>query len=213
MKKGTRTASKRKQAHRRVASSHAARYIELPIDEVFEDLDNENDHPDDQIVLLRASVREFGQVEDVLIDRNHKLVAGNGLHRAMKLEGCQTISCKYTDLTGARRSAYRVGTNQLARLSSFNPDKLQLTASAISKEMGVSFDPSFIGFDRAEWEMILSGNDWHGKTIDPDRIPPYDEQSETVLIKIADVQARHKKKILGLVNVALEGTEYVARAY
>lgn len=205
--------SKRKQAHRRVARQSASQYVVLPIDEALDDPNNENDHSDEQIVMLRASIRLFGQVEDVLIDRNHMLVAGHGIKRAMKLEGCKTISCKYTDLSGARRSAYRAGANQLARLSTFDPGKLQLTLQEISTEMGTEFDPSAIGFEEAEWRMILAGQNWHGKTIDPDAIPDYSPAQETVLIKIEDVRPSHKKRILGLVNSALEGTEYEARAY
>jgi hypothetical protein len=202
-----------KDARRRVASQLNSQYVTLPIDEVLDDENNENEHSDEQIVMLRASVREFQQVEDVLITADRRLVAGHGIKRAMKLEGFKTISCKVTTLTGARRSAYRVGTNQLARLSHFDPEKLRLSARSISEEMGVAFDPNFIGFDPREWELILTGRDWHGTSIDPAAIPEYDPDSETFLIKIEGVLATDKETVLTRVGRALKGTQYEARVY
>jgi hypothetical protein len=162
---------------------------------------------------MRASVREFGQVEDALVDVNNMLVGGHCLKQALKLEGRKTISCKVTTLEGARRSAYRVGTNQLARLSHFDPERLRLTANEIAGEMGVSFDPSFIGFDQKEWELILTGLDWHGHSIDPNSIPDYDPDQEKFLIKIPDIVAADKETILTKVGRALKGTNYEARVY
>jgi hypothetical protein len=201
-----------KEARRRT-SKQSGDYIELPIDKVLDDPNNENDHTDEQLVLLRASIREFGQIEDVLISRNNMLVAGHGIKQAMKLEGKKTISCKYTDLDGAKRSAYRVGANQLARLSHFDPTKLRLTAQEISAEMGEEFDPNFIGFGQSEWELILSGQDWHGKSIDPATIGDYDPDKETFLIKIENVTAADKEAVLTRLTRALKGTTYEARAY
>jgi hypothetical protein len=201
------------KARKRTARQNKSVYVTLPIDEVIDDPNNENDHTEEQIVMLRASVREFGQIEDVLIDKNQCLVAGHGIKRAMKLEGYKTISCKVTTLEGAKRSAYRVGANQLARLSHFDPTKLRLTASEISQEMGVSFDPNFIGFDSAEWDLILSGQDWHGKSIDPSTISEYDPDAETFLIKIENISAADKEPVLSKVSRALKGTSYEARVY
>ena len=200
-------------ARRSVARQHKGRYVILPIDDALDDPDNENEHSDEQLIMMRASVREFGQIEDALIDKNNRLVGGHCLKRALKLECFKTISCKITTLEGARRSAYRVGTNQLARLSHFNPEKLQITAREISEEMGVSFNPFFVGFTKDDWELILTGKDWHGTPLDLDSIPDYDPDSETFLIKIENIKPSDKDTILQRVGRALRGTEYEARAY
>jgi hypothetical protein len=80
--------------------------------------------------------------------------------------------------------------------------------------MGIeAFDPNFIGFDQKEWELILSGKEWHGHAIDPSKIPDYDPDSETFLIKIENVTAADKESVLSRITRVLKGTQYEARAY
>lgn len=188
-------------------------YVVLPIDEVTDDPRNENFHSDGQRILLRASVRLYGQIEDILIDRKKMCIAGHGIKQAMKDEGHTHISCKYSDLKGAKRSAYRVATNQLARLSHFDTALYEANVREISAEMGKDFDPSWLGLETSEWEHLLHGDSWHGKTIDADTIGDYDAGKETFLIKIEGVGASDKEDVLLRITRALKGTSYEARAY
>lgn len=130
-------------------------YVVLSIDEVTDDPANENLHPDSQIVLLRASIRLYGQQEPILIDRKKMCIAGHGIKQAMKLEGETHIECKYSDLKGAERAGYRIAANQLGRLSHFDPELLRTNVFAISREMKVSFDPALLGFEPNELKRIL----------------------------------------------------------
>jgi hypothetical protein len=208
----TRT-SKKKRSAAGAHTERGQRYIELPIDEVKDDPRNENVHTDEQIVLLRASIRLYGQEEDILIDRNNVCIAGHGIKRAMQLEGCKTISCKYSDLKGAKRAAYRIAANQLARLSHFDPRLLEKNARQISKQMGKEFEPSWLGLEPAEWQAILDGHNWKGRSVDPTAIGDYDPEQETFLIKIENVLAADKDSVLQRLSRALKGTSYEARAY
>lgn len=198
----------------KTSNSKRSGYIMLPIEQIKDDPKNENVHTDEQINMLRASIRSFGQPEDVLIDRRNMLISGHGIKRAMLLEGKTEISCKYSNLKGARRDAYRIAANQLARLSYFDPELFETNARAIASEMGKEFDPAFLGLLDAEWQQIASGQQqWQGRTLDPDSIGDYDPNQETFLIKIESVKAADKVTVLARVGRALKGTEYEARAY
>lgn len=190
-----------------------SQYVTLPIDEVLDDPRNENVHTDAQMIMLRASIRLYGQVEDVLIDRKKMCIAGHGIKQAMKDEGHTHISCKYSDLKGAKRSAYRIATNQLARLSHFDHALYEANAREIAEEMGKAFDPSWLALETSEWEHLLHGDKWHGKTLDESTIGDYDPDQETFLIKIEKVTAADKDDVLARITRALKGTSYEARAY
>jgi hypothetical protein len=58
------SSSQLKDARQRAARQRKSAYVKLAIDEVLDDENNENDHSEEQIVMLRASIREFGQVEE-----------------------------------------------------------------------------------------------------------------------------------------------------
>lgn len=147
-------------------------YVLLSIDEVLDDPSNENLHPESQIVLLRASIRLYGQQEPILIDRNNMCIAGHGIKQAMKLEGKTDIECKYSNLKGAHRAGYRIAANQLARLSHFDPELLRDNVLAISQQMKVKFDPAFLGFEPGELKQILGENSVDLEGLE---FPEYDE--------------------------------------
>jgi hypothetical protein len=188
-------------------------YVLLPIDEVLDDPGNENVHPPEQIELLRASIRLFGQQEDVLIDRKHVIVAHHGVKLAMKLEGHTHVRCKYSDLKGADRAAYRICANATARQSYFDQEKLLINVGGIREEKGDEFHPEMLGMGAGQFDALMSGSDWGGKTADGESIGDYDPASETFLIKIPNVAARDKDEVLARLARALEGTGYEASAY
>lgn len=126
----------------------------LPIDEPIDDEKNENVHPPEQHVRLRASIRIYGQQESILIDKNKKIIGGHGIREAMKAEGYTHIRCEYSNLEGAKREGYRIVTNQLARLSHFDPKKLAINIGDIIKSAGAKFNPQWLAMSQAELDKI-----------------------------------------------------------
>ena len=203
-------------AHKSIPPTRKARasYVELPITEVKDDPNNENVHTDEQLVMLRASIRMYGQEEDILIDRKHVCIAGHGIKQAMLLEGCKTISCKYSDLKGAKRAGYRIAANQLERLSHFDPLLLERNVRAISKEMGNNFDPELLAMTQAEYDSLFHPQEWKSRlAINPDSIGDYDPADEVHTIKINGVKASDKEGVMTRVVRALRGTGYEAQLY
>ncbi|HEY9282332.1 MAG TPA: hypothetical protein VIP46_02660 [Pyrinomonadaceae bacterium] len=188
-------------------------YVLLPIDEVLDDPANENVHTEEQIELLRASIRLYGQQEPVIIDRNRVIIAHHGVKLAMKLEGRTHVECRYSDLKGADRAGYRIAANATGRLSFFDDVKLRSNVAGIREEKGDEFHPELLGMGGEQFGALMSGANWGGPTKDQNSIGDYDPNAETYLIKIPNVTAEHKDDVLARIRAALEGTGYEAAAY
>lgn len=95
---------------------------------------NYNRHPDSQIQALRKSLRTFGQVRSIVVQRNgdgHLIVAGEGIATAARLEGIETLWADVipADWPPQRVTAYLAADNELARES--EPELEQLEALAV----------------------------------------------------------------------------------
>ena len=72
-------------------------------------------HSPEQIKKLRASLREFGFVNPVIIDREFNVIAGHGRIMAAKEENIPEVPCVYADhLTEAQKKAYIIADNRMA---------------------------------------------------------------------------------------------------
>ena len=78
-------------------------------------INNARTHSPEQIKKLRASLREFGFVNPVIIDQNYNVVAGHGRLMAAREEGFTEVPCVLVDyLTDAQRKAYILADNRSA---------------------------------------------------------------------------------------------------
>ena len=59
----------------------------VPIDKLVPYVNNARTHSADQIMKLRSSLREFGFINPVIIDRDYGVIAGHGRLMAAKEEG------------------------------------------------------------------------------------------------------------------------------
>lgn len=71
---------------------------EVPLKRLKAHPENYQEHPDDQIAHLRASIRKFGPFRNAVIAREDTLLAGHGITKAARLEGYETWPCKRYDL-------------------------------------------------------------------------------------------------------------------
>lgn len=78
-------------------------------------VNNARTHSPDQILKLRSSLREFGFVNPVIIDKNFGIIAGHGRVMAAKEENIEEVPCVLVDyLTEAQKKAYIIADNKLA---------------------------------------------------------------------------------------------------
>ena len=64
---------------------------------------NSRTHSKEQIKKLQASLREFGFVNPILIDRKYNIIAGHGRVLAAKEDGLETVPCVFVDHFGVKR--------------------------------------------------------------------------------------------------------------
>ena len=79
----------------------------VPITKLVPYINNARTHSPEQIQKLRSSLREFGFINPVIIDRDYGVIAGHGSILAAKEEGISEVPCVFADhLTEAQKKAY-----------------------------------------------------------------------------------------------------------
>ena len=79
----------------------------VPIEKLVPYVNNARTHSPEQIMNLRSSLREFGVINPVIIDRDYGVIAGHGRIAAAKEEGISEVPCVFADhLTKAQKKAY-----------------------------------------------------------------------------------------------------------
>ncbi len=78
-------------------------------------VNNARTHSPEQLTKLRSSLREFGFINPVIIDRDFNVIAGHGRIAAAKEEGMEEVPCVFVDyLTEAQKKAYILADNRMA---------------------------------------------------------------------------------------------------
>ena len=105
---------------------------------------NSRKHPERQIEKLVQSIKEFGFVNPVVIDKNMEIVAGHGRLEAAKRLSLKEVPCiRVENLTEAQIKAFRILDNRIQDISSFDES---LVAEELA-ELRPEVDLEEIGFD------------------------------------------------------------------
>ena len=111
-------------------------------------VNNARTHSSEQINKLRSSLREFGFINPVIIDRDLNVIAGHGRIEAAKAEGISEVPCVFADyLTEAQKKAYILADNRMAMDAGWDEELLRVEIEALQAE---SFDVGLTGFDESE---------------------------------------------------------------
>ncbi len=122
----------------------------VPVVEITPDARNARKHSDEQIKELRRSLREFGFVNPLLIDKDKKVIAGHGRLTAAIAEGMTAVPCVYVEhLTEAQRRAYMLADNRLAEHATWDSALLTEELKFLDD---LGFDVTVTGFDLPEPE-------------------------------------------------------------
>ena len=127
----------------------------VPIGTLIPYINNARTHSPEQIKKLRASLREFGFVNPVLIDRNNNVLAGHGRLAAAREEGFTEIPCVYVDhLTEAQKKAYILADNRMAMDAGWDEELLRVELESLQE---MAYDLSLTGFDDKELAAMMGG--------------------------------------------------------
>ena len=129
----------------------------VPIGKLVPYVNNARTHSKEQINKLRSSLREFGFVNPVIIDREFNIIAGHGRILAAKEENIEQVPCVFVDhLTEAQKKAYILADNRFALDAGWDEDMLRVEMEALQ---GMDFDISLTGFDEAEIADLFAADD------------------------------------------------------
>ena len=123
-------------------------------DKLIPYVNNARTHSPEQIKKLRSSLREFGFVNPVIIDREYNVIAGHGRLMAAKEEGITEVPCVYVDhLTDAQKKAYILADNRMALDAGWDEE---LLAVEMQELQDLGYDLSMTGFDEKELADLFS---------------------------------------------------------
>lgn len=118
-------------------------------------VNNARTHSPEQVLKLRSSMREFGFINPVIIDREYNVIAGHGRIMAAKEEGIIEVPCVFADhLTEAQKKAYIIADNRMAMDAGWDEELLRIEIEALSE----NFDVLLTGFEEQEIADLLAGD-------------------------------------------------------
>ena len=122
-------------------------------DKLIPYVNNARTHSAEQINKLRASLREFGFINPVIIDREFNVIAGHGRIAAAKAEGIDEVPCVFADhLTEAQKKAYILADNRMALDAGWDEEMLKVEIEALQAE---DIDLALTGFDEKELASLF----------------------------------------------------------
>lgn len=125
----------------------------VPIAKLVPYVNNARTHSPAQINKLRSSLREFGFINPIIIDRDYGVIAGHGRILAAKEEGITEVPCVFADhLTEAQKKAYIIADNRMAMDAGWDEELLRVEIEALQAD---NFDPLLTGFDEKELSKLF----------------------------------------------------------
>lgn len=106
---------------------------------------NSRVHSPTQIKQIQASIREFGFINPILIDKDFNIIAGHGRYEAARFEEMKEVPCIYVEhLTEMQKKAYIIADNKLALNATWDTEMLKLE---IGKLEEFDFNVELTGFN------------------------------------------------------------------
>ena len=139
----------------------------VDINKLIPYVNNARTHSPEQITKLRSSLREFGFINPVLIDREYNVLAGHGRIAAAKEEGINEVPCVFVEhLSEAQKKAYILADNRMSLDAGWDDELLKVEMASL-QEMG--FDVGMTGFDESELaDLFADDNNTSAKDDDFD---------------------------------------------
>ena len=141
------------------------KFERVAVDTLIPYVNNANIHSEKQVTMLASSIREFGFLNPVLIDRKRNVIAGHGRILAAKKLGLETVPCIFVEgLTEAQRKAYILADNRLAEFSEWDMDLVMGELEGLEE---YDFDIGLIGFEMPEVLPENVEDDYEERDVEP----------------------------------------------
>lgn len=118
-------------------------YQRVKLSELHEDPANARLHPDENLADIRASLKEFGQVEPlVILKSTGKIIGGNGRYKVMRELGWNECDVAYVEMDNAKATALGIALNRAGERATWDKDaldKLLAECDDVCEELAKSF--------------------------------------------------------------------------
>lgn len=119
-------------------------------------VNNARTHSKEQITKLRSSLREFGFVSPMVIDKDYNVLCGHGRLEAAKAEGMMAVPCVFVEhMTEAQKKAFILADNRMALDAGWDEEML---AVEMEELQNLGFDLGITGFDEKELADLFDTN-------------------------------------------------------
>lgn len=126
---------------------------EVTLTKLIPYVNNAKIHSEEQVTKIASSIREFGFLNPVLIDKDFNIIAGHGRVMAAKKLELDTVPCIFIEgLSDAQRKAYILADNRLSELADWDQELVAQELQALSD---VGFDIDVTGFTMDDSIMDL----------------------------------------------------------
>ncbi len=155
--------------------------VQLPLSEIHPYARNPRKN-DEAIKNVAASIRQFGFLVPLVIDRNHEIVAGHTRYKAAQSLGMKEAPCVIADeLTEDQIKAFRLADNKVGEMAQWDMDLLPLELADIVMPM-TDFGFQSISHDDFSDQFTLDAGE--KKPFQQISITVHDEQARLILAAI-----------------------------
>ncbi len=155
---------------------------------------NARKHSDQQITQIADSMREFGQVTPILVNKSMRIIAGHARWEAAKRVGLKTVAIVRIDhLTDAQIRLYTIADNKLAELATWDEAMLAsefafLMEAEVNGEIETS--TTITGFTIGQIDFLSQKS---SEEVEED-IAPLPDLSKTPVTRLGDLWLMGKHK-------------------
>jgi DNA modification methylase len=143
---------------------------------------------------LGRSIKQFGMIIPILIDKHANIIAGHCRRDVCEEEGIPEVPTICIDhLTDSQLRAFMIADNRLAEISEWDPRLLGEQLKILS-EAELDFNLDVIGFETAEIDLHIQGLEEDSEEDEADRIP--DMSLEEPVSKFGDMWCLDKHRVL-----------------
>jgi len=122
--------------------------ISKDIEDLTPDPRNARVHPPEQVARLAGSIKEFGFLSPVLINKDNQIIAGHGRVEAARKAGVKKVPCVQIEhLTDTQQRAYVLADNRLAQMAEWD---MTTVANEMAELKDMEFDLDLTGFTEGE---------------------------------------------------------------
>lgn len=162
----------------------------VDIEKLVPYVNNARTHSADQINKLRSSIREFGFINPVIIDKDYGVIAGHGRIMAAKEEGIKEVPCVFADhLNEAQKKAYILADNRMALDAGWDEELLRVEIESLED---YGFNVELTGFSPDELSSLFD----LGVEAEEDDFDVEEELKKPTFSKTGDIWTLGRHKVI-----------------